>query len=329
MRYTNIVSLVVVSIFFASIYGCNKNDKEIMPLKTFTSDNYPARYALLTSDNKHIISAGCDKKIKITEIETGNIISSIDGSHECINTLAISDDGLLLASGGGDQSVRNSSELNFISLKENSIIANNRSNNGEIYSIVFSGNRDHLLSGYSNGLVTVWDKFQKEHNITQINSEIYSICTIPVSKLFATGDGDGNIILWNYETKKKTRELKGELESVFCLASLEKGSLLSSGGFEKIEIWSTSDFKKIGLFEVDKNTSVISLSFHDSGNYLIAGLTSGKIALINLKTSKIKYYNAHSNKINSISFSKDGQYILSASEDRTIKIWATNQILSL
>lgn len=320
---------MVINILFASIYGCNKNDTEIMPLKTFTSDNYPARYALLTSDNKHIISAGCDKKIKITEIETGNVISSIDGSHECINTLAISDDGLLLASGGGDQSVRNSSELNFISLKENSIIANHRSNNGEIYSIVFSDNRDHLLSGYSNGLVTIWDKFQKEHNIAQINSEIYCICTIPESKLFATGDGEGNIILWNYETKKKTRELKGELESVFCLASSEKGSLVASGGFEKIEIWSTSDFNKKSLLDVDKNTSVISLSLHDSGNYLIAGLTNGNIALINLKTSKVKYYKAHSNKVNSVSFSKDGQYILSASEDKTIKVWVTNQVLSL
>ena len=70
---------------------------------------------------------------------------------------------------------------------------------------------------------------------------------------------------------------------------------------------------------------VIDLSFSPDRKALAVACSDGDIKLLNLKTATLaQAFPAHGGWVNTVSFSPNGKMIVSASHDKTIRLWPIN-----
>jgi guanine nucleotide-binding protein subunit beta-2-like 1 protein len=106
-----------------------------------------------------LVSAGCDKIVKVWNLRDFNIRNNLIGHHGYLNTVTVSPDGSLCASGGKDGIAMLwdlSEGKKLYSLDAGDII----------YSLVFSPNRYWLVAATSN-LIKIWD-LESKHMVDEI-----------------------------------------------------------------------------------------------------------------------------------------------------------------
>ncbi|MBI5934160.1 MAG: WD40 repeat domain-containing protein [Chloroflexi bacterium] len=92
-------------------------------------------------------------------------------------------------------------------------------------------------------------------------------------------------------------------------------------GPRSLEIISASTGKMTGRLELE-NVDLISLAFNPSATLIAIGCSDGKIVIVDFANLKIvTTLDGHLGAVTAVTFSKDGQSILSAGRDGTVKIW--------
>jgi len=67
---------------------------------------------------------------------------------------------------------------------------------------------------------------------------------------------------------------------------------------------------------------VSALEFRSDGNLILAGETSGRIQLFELKNKfALRSYTEHANRINCFDFAPDSRHFISCANETAIKIW--------
>lgn len=159
----------------------------------------------------------------------------------------------------------------------------------------------------------------KEYKLT---SPVNSIEFHPVQKnVFATGDHEGNIIVWKTDAEKATRIIKAHTSYVFDLAFSSDGEkLLSASHDHTIKTWQFNSGTLLHTSEGHTKT-VYSISISPDGKTFASGGFDRKIGIWNLQTGRnIKFLTGHKDYVNVVHFTSEG-HLLSGSRDGTLRIW--------
>ena len=177
---------------------------------------------------------------------------------------------------------------------------------GDVWSLVFSPDGNTLASGGHDHLVKIWDVSSGSviHSIDGHAEAIVSVAFSPDGRLLASGSDDKSVKLWDATDWSLIRTLRGQSECVYGVAFSPDGSRLISGSRDK---------KVLG--------EILQYRFGYKG--LSNGIT---VRLWDVGTGELlQSLNEHSNDVNNVAYSADGNFIASASEDATIKIWKLSQ----
>jgi WD40 repeat protein/serine/threonine protein kinase len=149
--------------------------------------------------------------------------------------------------------------------------------------------------------------------------------------LIAAASEVGWILLWDLRTGEKAGsaiEVEGDVNSL-CI--MEKSGLLLSGmggsasGFLQqlpAEIWDTRKRTRVNTISF-KNDYATAVCVSSDGCYALLGTESGILFLWSISESKyIRVFKGHSKEITCVQFSEDGQQALSASRDKTMRVWS-------
>jgi len=155
-----------------------------------------------------------------------------------------------------------------------------------------------------------------------------SVSFSPDGKLIASGSRDNTIDLWDVETGKEIRRLKGHGGSVYSVVFSPDGRLIASGSYDgTIKLWDVETGKEIRTlkghsFLVFFKGVVHSVSFSPDGKLIASGGSDDTIKLWDVETGKeIRTLKGHGGSVESVAFSSDGKLIASGSRDNTIKLW--------
>ena len=160
---------------------------------------------------------------------------------------------------------------------------------------------------------------------TKVLATVLSIAFTPDGEVFATGDANGEIHLWQVADCKRLSTLQGHTDWVRTIAFSPDGQILASGSQDsKVKLWDVSTGECIKTLD-GHNGRIYSIAFSPNSHILASGGQDETIKLWNIKTGEcLQTLRSQIGKIFSVTFSPNSQMLASGGEDSTIKLWNIN-----
>ncbi|MCE9532361.1 MAG: hypothetical protein K8T89_14755 [Planctomycetes bacterium] len=201
-----------------------------------------------------------------------------------------------------------------------------------ILSIATSPDGTRLATGGPSHEVKIWNIAKKklETTLTHTRGPIINLTFSPDSQLLASASiTDGLVWVWRMGTPEAIMVIPeaaetSTLETITFHPSmnwLAVGGLdwLATGGSDgAVCLWNLNELDKVSGVP----HGVTSLAFDATGRYLAAGTLKQTVMVWEVKDfTKVFELTGHQDRIGSVLFSPDGSWLVSASDDSTLRIW--------
>jgi WD40 repeat protein len=267
-----------------------------------------------------------DGTIKIWNVATGKSLPSPAEGHEGgVFAVAFSPDGSRLASGGRD---------GFRKLWDVATwkVIDPRGGHDEggfddgAKKVVFSPDGKLLVSTSYWGTVWLCDAAtgREQRRLPRLNW-LFALAISPDSRTLAIGNWDSAVRLWDVNADEP-RPVPADTVASFdcflsrCMSISPDGRTLVSGGPDgKPRIWDMATGKVRRI--LPKRADVVS-AFGQDGQTLVSGSEEG-IMLWDVATGSLRHNfdGRHTDRVNGMAISPNGENLASASDDKTVKLW--------
>lgn len=250
--------------------------------------------------------------------------------------LAYAPDGTLLASAGGDKTVRLWESVTGGPVR--TLIGHTSG----VHAVAFSPDGTLLASGagldmklIGSGIdkrVRVWDMATGElaHSLTGHKSWVNSVAFSPDGTLLASGSEDKTARLWKVTSQKMICTLASHKGGVNAVAFSPDGTLLATAAAEEtIRLWNVATGTLVRSLTLHTG-GVQAVAFSPDGATLASGAADQTIRLWETATgARIRTLADHTDWVRSLTFSPDGGMLASAGDDQTVRLWDATTGMSI
>ncbi len=233
-----------------------------------------------------------------------------------INDIAVSLDGLTLASGSIDKTVQ------LWNTETQKLITTLKGHTDEILTVGFSPDGLMLASGGRDKTVRLWN-IETQKLITTLKGHterVKSVAFSPDGSILASSSVDKTIRLWDTETQELITTLKGHTRSVPRILFSPDGSMLASAGADgTARIW--NPLTEQLLATLDNEFHLRAIAFSPDGLMLAAGTEDGIARLWDLTTKEVLVTLKHENPLKSVAFTAGGNMLIICNNDNTMQQW--------
>jgi DNA-binding beta-propeller fold protein YncE len=245
---------------------------------------------LAYSPDGRLIALGSFREVRLADPVTGTTVATLPNHAEQVRAVAFSPDGKLLAAAGG-------------------------------------------LPGQS-GEVKIWDVSSRRELLTIRGHRdcIYAVAFAPDGKTIATSSYDKLIRIWDVSSGKELHVLKDHIDAIYAVAFTPDGKrLLSASADRSVKVWDTATGER--LFTLSESTDALNtLAIDPTGKFVAAGGLDKTIRIWSLSDSGgtlLHSLIAHEDAILQLAWSPDGNTLVSAAADRSLKTFRAADLVDL
>jgi WD40 repeat protein len=192
----------------------------------------------------------------------------------------------------------------------------------EITSLHFTPDGNTLVSASADSTVKIWNlqSGTLRHTLVGHEGRVNSVHVTPDGKYTITGGSDRLIKIWDLQSGSELQTLRGHTNAVNQLEITGDGKFIVSASEDKtIKIWDlpTGQLRQT----LEGHTSGVKVVSVSPNNRILASGGNDQIIVWNVATGQRVRALPGSKSTRSLTFSKDGEYLLSTHADGTIKLW--------
>ncbi|OKH25352.1 caspase family protein [Chroogloeocystis siderophila] len=170
-------------------------------------------------------------------------------------------------------------------------------------------------------LQQVLSAMQERNRFVGHTYSVNAIAFSPNGKIIASASDDATIKVWNPDGTL-VRSLSAHTNPINSISFSADGQTLVSASDDGIKLWNLNGT----LIKTLQKQGTTVTSFSPDGKLIASASGDATIKLWNPDGTLVRSLSAHTSSINSISFSRDGQILASASDDG-VKLWNINGTL--
>jgi WD40 repeat protein len=193
------------------------------------------------------------------------------------------------------------------------------------------------LNGYDFSNLTIKQAYLQGVNLQRVNftnseidksiftqpfGSIQSVVFSPDGEVFAAGDANGQILLWQVIDGNQVLSIKGHLSSIWSVTFSPDSSILASSSSDQtIRLWDIGERRCLQTLKGHTN-DVRSIVFSIDGKTLASSSSDQTIRLWDVTTGEcLRIFHGHKNVVRAIAYSFDNKILASGSYDQTVRLW--------
>jgi WD40 repeat protein/uncharacterized caspase-like protein len=283
-------------------------------------------------DGRRLISSGSDEAIRIWDTASGDKLLDLQQKSAPEKQIAISRDGKRFATAS-------LAEIGLWTVGDGEEVRVLRGHAGFVTALTFSEEGELLASAGEDGTIKLWDAKNglDKGTLKEPGARFREIVFSPDGTRLASVDDREVIVMWDLEALKEIYRIADHPSPVTALAFSRDGKTLACGYWNgDIRLWNAADLTERLAITAEKFSSpVAAIAFSSDGKLLASGervtpnvklwdAASGRLLYEFSKRSaageEVEF--SHGDDIEAVSFSEDGELLISCSRDTTVKIWS-------
>lgn len=330
----------------ARLWDIKGNLKQI-----FKGHSHWVSAAFFLSDGKTILTTSLDKSVRLWDLK-GNPKQTFNQYAESVNAMALLPVGQLALTGSDDKTARlwsisgepkatftghtgyvaavafspkgqfvltgsedKTARLWTLDGKELAIFAGHSSS---VTAAIWSPAGSHLLTAHADSTGRLWNLTQPvTATLSGHTGVLTSAAFSPDGSAVLTGSQDRSAKRWDLKGVEQQAYAGRHTGNVTAVAFTPDSRIITGSRDRKIAFWELDGAKREEFEFSDPVTSIVLLA---NGNVL-AGVGQNPV-LLNTESGMLKSFSGHRGAVMAVAASPDGKTWLTASQDRTARLWS-------
>jgi WD40 repeat protein len=295
-----------------------QTDRQWVCTHTFEWHSKPINAIAMFPDGQYLVSGDDGGTVAIWNLAIPQYPIATYRAKNSVQAVAASPNLSQIASGDKDRKVQ-------LGRKES--ITNSRKeldgDGGFVYTVEFSPDGKILASGGADRRIRLWNTESGKiiYTLDGHQDAVTTVKFMPNGKILISAGADRTLRFWDLDRKQLLRTIEVHEQKIHALAIGRDGKTIVSGSSDR-----TVQLRQLGTSSQHNlqghQDAVLAVAISADDKTIASGSIDGRICLWDAATQQlIANFPAHQSAVRSIVFQPSGTNFISASWDRTIKVW--------
>lgn len=295
-----------------------ENERKISAGQSFSELDWCEKlrkFNVKLSEWYEIVERCCEPRI--WDLNNGVCLFVLKGHRGPVEAVSLTPDGRRAVSGGRDNSIR------VWELENGNCLRILEGHTARVSNVCITPDGRYVISGSNDGTVRFWDTDSGKNNLilNMENSQSNNISMTPDGRYAVLSSLKGTVVVWDLQDGKCLRIFASE--SIVASVTPDGRRVVSGNSDRTLRVWDLSTGQCLRLLKGQSLDHLNCMSIMPDGRRAITGHLHG-LRIWDLEKgagTPERTWVGHTGGVNIVRLTADGNYAVSGSEDKTLRVW--------